>query len=124
VGVTAFHSAPKRDYVSVALSVRPFFKDRPRLAPGASLCAVWTFLSERWLGIRSGRPSSRRPKYTPTHALPPDEGDAQRDREQRDAHRGLLSAAAAALANVLRQRTYTRQPVRETRQVHPVYVSD
>ena len=46
-GVTAFHPASEdAGFVSVALSIRPFFKDRPRLAPGTLLCAVWTFLSD------------------------------------------------------------------------------
>src|SRR5207237_150050 len=51
-------------YVSVALSMRPSQKDRPRLAPGTLLCAVWTFLSDPPQTDQSGRPSSRQPEYT------------------------------------------------------------
>ena len=124
MGVTAFHPAScDADYVSVALSMRPTCEDRPRLAPGALLCAVWTFLSEP-LEMRSGRPSSRPSKYTPTYVLQPDESDAERNWKQRHADRGLLGTAAAALANFLRQRAHASQPVREARQVHPEHVSD
>ena len=46
VGVTAFHPAScDAGYVSVALSMQPSGEDRPRLAPGTLLYAVWTFLS-------------------------------------------------------------------------------
>ncbi len=39
-------------------------EDRPRLAPGTLLYAVWTFLSDPALRDQSGRPSSRQPEYT------------------------------------------------------------
>src|ERR1700737_2341583 len=78
VGVTAFHPAScDADYVSVALSMRPSFEDRPRLAPGTSLCAVWTFLSANL--VRDAERSS----FLQAAGVYPDETAAARRKPRR-----------------------------------------
>src|SRR6266446_2720760 len=97
-GVTAFHPASSdAGYVSVALSMRPSREDRPRLAPGTLLYAVWTFLSDPALRDQSGRPSSRRAEYT-TYHLSLQRRPMDTDDHARASHLLTLAAATETVA--------------------------
>ncbi len=100
-----------------------FRRPPPACAGRLALCCLDFPLRTR-SGVRSGRPSPRPPEYTPAHLLKPDERDSERYREQRHAHRRLLGTAAATLANFLRQGAHAHQPVRETRKLHCIHLTD